>query len=222
MTFGRIGVGGFVAGQAISVLLALTLAGRPAAASGTIGYGSRAGMEVTVISIEGLNTSRVIIRTRHTRENAIAFCREYVQSVTEKCIQKELSVLLNDQISANCSTGEFTDFYGSHYRFLGPNRNTGSLTMAKYAIIDLMTNKIADGTMASGYPTNIAIFRALCPARAPLDEFLTDIHDKSTEEQPQTAEIVRLGEGSYTPNYGDADLMRRYRDAAAQGNAIAQ
>jgi len=152
MTFGRMGLGAFVVGRAISALLALVLAGSPAAASGTIGYGSRAGMEVTVTNIEGLDTSRAIIRTKHTRENAISFCRDYVQSVTEKCIQQEFSVPLNDLITANCSTGEFTDFYGNHYRFLGPNRKATNSSMAKYAIMNLMTNKIADGTMVQRIP----------------------------------------------------------------------
>lgn len=141
-----------------------------AAASGIIGYGSRAGMEVSVISVEGLNTSHAVIRTKHTRDNAIAFCRDYVGKVTEQCIRQELSVPLNDSITANCVTGEFSDFHGNRYRFLGLNRNPGQFALAKYAIMDVATREIADGSMASGYPTNMALFRALCPARAPFDE----------------------------------------------------
>ena len=151
------------------VLLLLTLT-TPAVASGTIYYGSRAGMQVSVISIEGLNTSHGIIRTKHTREDAIGFCREYVGKVTEDCIQKELAIPLNDIITANCNTGEFTDFYGSRYKFLGLNHATGDFVMAKYAIMDLATREVANGSMASGYPVNMGIYRALCPARAPLDE----------------------------------------------------
>jgi type IV secretory pathway TrbF-like protein len=77
--------------QGLIVLLGLTFA-NAAAASGTISYGSRVGMEVSVISVEGLNTSRAVIRTKHTRENAVAFCRDYVGKVTEQCIRQELSV----------------------------------------------------------------------------------------------------------------------------------
>lgn len=153
----------------IFLLLALAAAS-PANASGTIGYGSRAGMEVSVVSVEGLNTSHAVIRTKHTRENAIALCRDYVQKVTEECIREELAVPLNDVITANCNTGEFTDFHGSRYRFLGPNRKSGDFVMSKYAIMDLATHEIADGSSASGYPTNMEIFRALCPARAPFDQ----------------------------------------------------
>jgi hypothetical protein len=43
-----------------------------------------------------------------TREDAVAFCREYVRRV-------------------NCNTGEFTDFRGTRYKFLGPNRTIGNL-----------------------------------------------------------------------------------------------
>jgi hypothetical protein len=61
-----------------SIVLLLLTSATPAIASGTIYYGSRAGMQVSVISVEGLNTSRAIIRTKHTREDATAFCRDYV------------------------------------------------------------------------------------------------------------------------------------------------
>jgi hypothetical protein len=152
-------------------LIALFLvAAIPAYASGTIFYGSRAGMEVAVISVSGLSTAQAVIHTKHTRENAIVFCREYVGQVTEECIRRELAIPLNDVITANCITGEFTDFHGNRYRFLGPSRKAGDFTMAKYALMDLRTREIADGSMASGYPTNMGIFKALCPAQAPYDE----------------------------------------------------
>lgn len=139
----------------------------PAIASGTIGYGSRAGMEVDVVAMSGIDTDHSIIRTKHTRQNAIAFCREYVGKVTADCIRQELAVPLNDQVTANCTRGEFTDFQGGRYRFAGPSRDKNS--MAKYTVISLPSGEIADGSMASGYPVNIMIFRALCPTRAPGD-----------------------------------------------------
>jgi hypothetical protein len=156
--------------RAIAALVVTSIATSSAVASGTIGYGSRAGMEMTVVSIEGLSTAHAVIRTKHTRENAVAFCRDYVQKVTEECIERELSVPLNDVITANCPTGEFTDFGGDHYRFLGPTKKTGDFMMAKYRLMDLRTGEIADGSMASGYQTNMEIFKALCPAQAPYDE----------------------------------------------------
>jgi hypothetical protein len=153
-----------------ALLLSLMLAAASSAsASGTIYYGSRAGMEVTVVSMEGLDTARAIIRTKHTRDNAIAFCRDYVQKVTEECIRETLAIRLNDVITANCTTGDFVDFRGTRYRFLGPNRKTGDFVMAKFAIMNIATKEIADGSSASGYPTNLGIFEALCPGRGPFD-----------------------------------------------------
>jgi hypothetical protein len=137
----------------------------PALASGTIGYGSRAGMEVDVVSMSGIDTARAIIRTRHTRQNATAFCREYVGKVTADCIRQELAKPLNDEVTANCPRGEFTDFQGARYRFAGASRDKD--TMAKYVVISLPSGEAADGSMASGYPVNITIFKALCPSRAP-------------------------------------------------------
>ncbi|NGM34502.1 hypothetical protein G4G93_11260 [Methylobacterium sp. DB0501] len=137
----------------------------PAVASGKIYYGSRAGMTVTVVSMSGLDTARAVIRTKHTREDAIGFCRDYVGKVTPACISEELAVPLNDRITANCPRGEFTDFQGSRYRFAGRSRSKDS--MAKYVVMSLPSGEVADGSSASGYPTNIQIFKALCPSRAP-------------------------------------------------------
>ncbi len=146
---------------------AVLLAAGPGWASGTLGYGSRAGMEVDVVSMTGLDTAHAVIHTRHTRSNAIAFCRDYVQKVTPACISEELSVRLNDEVTANCGTGEFVNFYGDRFRFAGPSKDKDS--MAKYRITDLQTGEDADGSSASGYGTNAEIFKALCPRHAPDD-----------------------------------------------------
>ncbi|WP_240535506.1 hypothetical protein [Rhizobium freirei] len=147
---------------------AMTTSCTTAFASGTIYYGSRAGMEVTIVSMSGLDTSHAEIRTKHTRENAVAFCREYVQKITPDCIKQELATPLNDLIQANCKTGVFTDFAGDRHQFQGRNPAAGST--AKYRLVDLQTNEAADGSSASGYPTNMGIFRALCPRTAPQDD----------------------------------------------------
>ena len=144
------------------------LVGTTANAAGKIGYGSRAGMQVTVVSMSGLSTSNAIIRTQHTREDAIEFCREYVRDVTEQCIKDELSTRLNDVVVANCSTGVFSNFFGDRLQFRGRTPRK-TLLEAKYILINLGTNEIADGSSASGYAINLEIFRALCPKTAPLD-----------------------------------------------------
>ena len=110
----------------VSLFLLLAAACLPlgsAFASGKIYYGSRAGMTVTVISMEGLDTAHAVIRTKHTREDAIGFCRDYVGKITSLCTREELAVPLNDVISANCLQGEFTDFGGNRYRYEGKAKN---------------------------------------------------------------------------------------------------
>lgn len=139
-----------------------------AQASGQIGYGSRVGMDVDVVSMSGLDTSQAIIKTRHTRRNAVKFCREYVGKVTEKCIQEELSVRLNDVIEADCKKGTFTNFWGDRLRFGGKNKKADDLGAA-YMLVNIGTGEVADGSSASNYPTNMAIFQALCPSLAPSD-----------------------------------------------------
>jgi hypothetical protein len=126
-------------------------------------------MEVTVLGMDGRDTAKAVIRTKHTRENATAFCRDYVQKVTEKCIQETLAIRLNSQITANCVSGEFTNFRGDRYRFLGLNPKLGEFIANKYFVMNLATREIADGSVASGYFVNLGLYKALCPAHAPSD-----------------------------------------------------
>lgn len=140
-----------------------------ALASGTIYYGSRVGMEVSVMSVSGLDTSNAVIRTRHTRENAMKFCKDYANDRSESCIKRELSVPLNNEVRANCMTGDFVDFFGNRYRFEGKIRRQTEL-MAKYALRYMSgpnRRELADGSSASNYPTAMGIFQSLCPGKSP-------------------------------------------------------
>lgn len=154
----------------LRIFPALLLACAPASAlaAGKIHYGSRAGMTVTVVSTSGLNTGRATIRTRHTREDAIGFCRDYVGKVTRKCIRRELATPLKNEIRGNCAAGTFTNFFGEQHQYLSETKERQ--VQAKYAVKKIATGEIADGSSASGYSTNLAIFRALCPQKAPADE----------------------------------------------------
>ncbi|MBX3513130.1 MAG: hypothetical protein KF750_06055 [Xanthobacteraceae bacterium] len=139
-----------------------------ASASGKIFWGSRAGMSVTVIHMSGLSTPNAIIRTKHTHEDAISFCREYVGKITPLCIREQLAIPLNDAIEANCPAGEFTNFQGSRFSFQGENKDRKEF-QPKYIIKDLANGDILDGSSASGYPVLAQIFKALCPKQAPYD-----------------------------------------------------
>jgi hypothetical protein len=142
------------------VLVALFVAS-PALAE-TIYYGERDGMELTVVKKSGIGTTHARILTKHTRENAIAYCRNYVGKVTEDCIARELKNPLHLEITANCRTGKFTTFYGASMVFKGRNK-AGSA--ADYAILDVESGQILDGSGASSYGSSIGQFEALCPNR---------------------------------------------------------
>ena len=137
------------------------------AASEKMPYGSRVGMDVTVISVSGINSPNASLRVKHTRSDAIKFCREYVGRVTENCIKQTLAEPLNDYVVANCDTGEFTDFYGNRHQFLGPHLNPTEEFAPKYRIVNLKSNEQADGSLASGYTEQLIIFHRLCPRRVP-------------------------------------------------------
>jgi hypothetical protein len=134
-------------------------------ATKTVPYGSRVGMEVTVVSTNGIDSNHAVIVAKHTRENALTYCREYVDNVTEKCIRDELEMKLSKTIT-NCTTGEFTNFYGDRLRFAGPG-TTGEFHLAKFIVVDTVTGEIEDGSTASGYSVNLELFKALYPKHAP-------------------------------------------------------
>ncbi len=123
---------------------------------------------MTVISMLGLDTANAVIKTQHTREDAVEFCREYIGKVSEDCVKGELATRLNDAVFANCSSGVFTNFFGDKLRFQGRNSRKGEAG-AKYIVRNLQSGEVADGSSASNYPINMEIFKALCPRTAPDD-----------------------------------------------------
>lgn len=149
------------------VALVLAFATSGACAEEKIFYGSRAGMQVTVVSSSGLDTQNAVIKTAHTREDATAYCRDYVGEVTEDCIKKEMARKLADSISANCPRGIFTNFWGGKVQFKGKNPEKDA--PVNYILVDMKTGEVADGSGASDYDVNMQIFKALCPKRAPAD-----------------------------------------------------
>ncbi|RUU02988.1 hypothetical protein EOD23_18880 [Mesorhizobium sp. USDA-HM6] len=142
------------------VLSALVLAS-PADAK-TLYYGGRAGMEVTIVKKSGIGTSHAKVLTKHTRQNAIGFCRDYVGKVTEDCIAKEMKAPLHLEITADCKSGKFTTFHGANMLFQGRGP-AGSAT--DYLITDTDENVVLDGSGASGYDYTLEQFKALCPNR---------------------------------------------------------
>ncbi len=89
----------------ILAALCLCAASATIAHGETLGYGSRAGREVTVVSKSNIGTSHATINVKHTKANAVAYCRDYVGKVTPRCVSDELKVPLAASISANCKPG---------------------------------------------------------------------------------------------------------------------
>jgi hypothetical protein len=117
--------------------------------AGSIYYGSRAGMEVTVVGVSGIGTTHAVIRVKHTRENARTFCTDYANDKSEACVDRTLrETRLNDQLEGNCETGWFTSLYGERLRFIGEAKHKGEFD-PKYII--LSDGKPLDGSSASGY-----------------------------------------------------------------------
>lgn len=144
------------------LLVALASAFVFPAVAKTLAYGERAGMEVTVVRKSGIGTAHAAILTKHTRQNAIAYCRDYVGKVTETCIAKELKTPLHLEITANCRTGAFTTLYGADMLFKGRSRDGGA---TDYLVTDVASGQVLDGSGASSYGSTIDQFRALCPNR---------------------------------------------------------
>jgi uncharacterized protein len=133
----------------------------------TLPYGSRAGMEVTIVSKQGLDTDDALIKVKHTRENATAFCREYLNEVTEKCISDTLKIELNTQIYAVCKLGHFGTVNGERFIFLGrADRAAIAEGWPEYIILDQKTQSRLSGDMASGYSIALMQFQAMCPQTA--------------------------------------------------------
>jgi hypothetical protein len=143
----------------------------PGSVHDTIDYGPRAGMEVSIVAMEGRDTAHATIRFRHTRDNAIAYCRDYVRNVTDECIRDALAeeTRFKDALTANCETGDFTDFTGVRYRFLGVRPGAGYFDDDRYLIKDMDTGEMVGTAIASWYLTTLNVYRALCPAHAPIE-----------------------------------------------------
>lgn len=135
----------------------------PAYKASKIYYGSRAGMHATIVKRRGIDTKAAVIEVEHTRLDAEAFCRDYVQEITESCIAETLTTDTGKTLSGNCETGVFTTLGADQLIFLG--RSGGSDSFAEYRIMDTTRNEALDGSMASGYDVALDQFRALCPSR---------------------------------------------------------
>jgi hypothetical protein len=146
----------------IAAVLAI-LAASPTLAE-QVYYGSRAGMTVTVVSKTGIGTENAVIQVEHTPEDAKGFCVEYNLDNSMACVRMTLAeVKVEPTVYANCKTMMWTDLGAERYAILG--RRTSD-TYADFDVRRISSGEILDGSSASGYPTAMAMFDALCPGTA--------------------------------------------------------
>lgn len=151
---------------AVATLLLLQAAPVAAQPDDRIYYGSRAGMHLTTVSKQGIGTADAVIRLKHTPQDAKAFCVEYVRDTSPDCVRETLAeVKIADRVSGNCTTRTWTDMFGGRYAFLGVAKKSPD-SIADYAIKDLATGELLDGSPPSGYDVQLTIFRQLCPGVA--------------------------------------------------------
>ena len=111
--------------------------------------------------MEGRDSENAVVRTKHTKQNALKFCRDYVLKITAKCIEDTLAIPLSDEIKANCRTGIFSDIFGYQHQFKGKNSDENAPN--KYIIVKYPSGELPDGTLAD-YQTTLGFFEMLCPA----------------------------------------------------------
>jgi hypothetical protein len=129
-------------------------------------YGSRAGMHLTTVSKQGIGTANAVIMVKHTPEDAKAFCVNYALDNSMACVRSTVAaVKVGDRVTGNCVTKTWTDMNGTSYAFLGRAKKSDNI-MAEYALKELKTGEILDGSSASGYGVHITIFQQLCPGLA--------------------------------------------------------
>ena len=159
----RSDAGCIAAVQEKSLRLYGAVSGEPSAV-GKLPYGSRAGMQVTVVGKSGIGTARAVILVEHRREDAEAFCREYVGEVTPECVAETLAEEVATSLSGDCSSGEFVTLAGQRLLFLSrTSREKVASGEPELSIIDPQTGGKLDGSMASGYSVAAEQLKALCP-----------------------------------------------------------
>lgn len=153
--------------RAIAILLgALTFAGTAAADDDhSIYYGSRAGMHLTTVSKSGIGTANAVIVVKHTPKDAKAFCVEYSQDYSMACVKRTMAeVKVADRVTADCKKRTWTDVNRRSYRLEGKQKPSDMA--ADFAVREIATGDILDGSMASGYPIALSVFQQLCPGIA--------------------------------------------------------
>jgi uncharacterized protein len=166
-----------------------------------IAYGSRAGMDLTVVAVSGIGSDKASIDVAQTLKNASAYCVEYMNEAvpTKGCIDKRMKDAGNhfDALKANCVTGMFIS-YGSHRRFIGRNRDFSPEQFdvgPKFLIANIDSKEILSDTSASGYARDLDVYKALCPGQflaSPTIEIQTALQNSSLFSDDASSETFEF------------------------------
>lgn len=161
----------------------------PSANPELLAFGQKAGMEVTVVSKQGLGTDHALIRGVLTAANSKNYCVGYELDNSQSCVDRFLrETHLSESIKANCGTGIFTTFYGEHLQFIGKNSNPE--IMADYAIRNEENGQILDGSAASGLDYDLEQFSALCPGAVAASRSVETVEEGGRDEYKRITEAV--------------------------------
>ncbi|UIJ85252.1 hypothetical protein LZK77_16170 [Rhizobium leguminosarum] len=146
----------------ITVLLLLATGGAGAAEQyEKLYYGSKAGMQASVISEKGIGTVKAVLILKHTLVDAKAYCVGYELDYSAACVKRAMAeVHIKEQVSANCKRQTWVDMWGKPFALEGENQ---SGEMPEYLVRDMTSGRMLDYGMASGYEVELAIFKRLCP-----------------------------------------------------------
>lgn len=144
--------------------------GKPDPAA-SIYYGSRVGMYDDIVSRQGLDTQNAHITAKPSKDGSVKFCREYSRDYSQKCVDAQLRDSPAGVFAGNCQDKTFSNFSGYKFKFLGKASAIAGKKpedmSADYAIRDLSSGEILDGSTASSYDIELGIYQALCPSSAP-------------------------------------------------------
>lgn len=152
----------YIAIRCYFVAISLILSGSVFAVE-TIPYGTKAGMEVTVVKKVGIGTANATIYTKHTAKNAKEFCAVSALNFSKACVDEVLATTkLKDRVTGDCVRQVWKDIHGNSFSFHGRNKNR-SLGDPEF-IIKHDSGEILDESSASGYFIQLATLKMLCPA----------------------------------------------------------
>jgi hypothetical protein len=155
-------------------------------------YGSRIGMYNEIVSQDGIGTPQARIVTRPSKDGAVTFCREYAHDYSVKCVDDGMKTDGALVLTGNCREKTFLDFTKRRFRFLGKLPPNSDASSAEFAIRDVTSGEILDGSSASGYDVELGVFRALCPT--------------ASQDAETTEERIHSYAPSMTYNSGQAEF----------------